>query len=767
MLYDLNVTPLDQELIASLNDFLPEKIYDFHLHFYRAEHYSRDSRKAVFPPRLDAAEWKRGLARLSIFDRKTVAGLVFGLPSPDGDRPQINRYIREQVNLMNDPRSRCLLLVAPEDSPEDVGAALRSGAYNGIKVYHIYADRPDTFNATIPEYAPEWMWEILNETGGVLLLHMVLPKAIADGRNQRDIIRLCEAYPRVQLVMAHAARCFNHRHSLEGLASVAHLPNVWIDTSAVCEAESFANALRVLGPQRILWGSDYPVSEFRGRCVTVGDAFLWHHPAEGQEQENAKMSLIMIESLLALREAMEGFGATSKDLNDIFWNNAHRCLRIPNEETPSISGERSWAAAREVISCGTGLLSKRAESFLTPEWPTYFSKASGCRVWDTNGRMFTDFVGGVGAVLLGYGDRDVNRAVSRRLAQGSYCSLLVEEEVELAQRLIELHPDMGKVRYARGGGEAMTLAVRTARAAAGKSGIAFCGYHGWHDWYLAANLNKTEQERPVPGLNPLGVPAELEGTSTAFHYNDIESLQIACDAHNGNLAAIVMEPLRSQQPTADFLAAIHAAAERAGALLVVDEVTSGMRYGFPGISSSLGLKADLLVYAKAISNGIPFGVVLGKQAVMERAEPSFISSSYWTDGLGAAAALAVLDKMQRENTQKAVWRKGEGFIKTLSDLADEFPTLQLGISGLPVAPMLSYAGGELGPVVKMRLIEEMLTRGFLLGTVIYLMAAHEDSDLERFLEAFGESLSIVAAEWDRGALNGLKTRASTTIGRLA
>lgn len=477
------------------------------------------------------------------------------------------------------------------------------------------------------------------------------------------------------------------------------------------------------------------------------------------------MTKVGIESLLALKEALEGFGATQSDLEDIFWNNALRCLGI--SEQPSKTGASAWQRGREVISCGTGLLSKRAESFLTPEWPAYFSKASGCRVWDADGRMFLDFVGGIGAVILGYADEEINRAVARRLAQGSYCSLLAQEEVELAQLLLELHPGMGKVRYARGGGEAMGLAVRIARAATNKSGIAFCGYHGWQDWYLAANIGFEADGRPVPGLNPLGVPRELKGTSVPFVYNDIESLERAVGQLGDNLAALVMEPLRSQQPTPEFLKAIHALVKDKSALLVVDEVSSGMRCGFPGIASRLGLQADLLVYAKAISNGIPFGVVVGKREVMESAEASFISSSYWTDGLGSAAALAVLKKIQRENIQQQLQKKGDRLMIELQRIAKKYPSLKISLTGMSVMPRFHFDLAEKTEVVKMRLTEEMLGRGFLFSGLIYLMHAHTEEDIHAMLEALDASLKVVEDELAGGLLDSIQTLQTVSIGRLA
>lgn len=768
-MFDPEFLDSDKKLSSTLADFLPEKIYDFHLHFYREDHYSRRSWARAFPvEELNQTSWRNSFFQLVGRSDKTLAGLAYGVVGKDSLQDRINPFIQQQTADAQCPWSRCLYLAAPHDNQEKTAHALLSGAFSGLKVYHVYADRPDTFNATIPEYAPEWMWELLNEVRGVMLLHIVRPEAIADQTNQRDIKRLCAKYPRVQLVLAHVARSFSHRHALRGLPAIADLPNIWVDTSAVCEAQSFLAAFKILGPKRILYGSDYPVSVFRGRCVTMSDTFHWHYSNPTQAEEKQAMTHVGIESLLALREAAEEFGATQDDLKEIFWDNALRCLNIPSQniEKSPLTGAAAWQRSREVISCGTGLLSKRAESFLTPQWPTYFSKAQGCRIWDADGRLFKDFVGGVGAVFLGYADPEVNRAVSRRLNQGNYCSLLAREEVELAEHLLHLHPSMTRLRYARGGGEAMSVAVRIARAAKGKSGVAFCGYHGWQDWYLAANLPHSGLTQSIPGLNPQGVPRELAGTAHAFAFNQVESLRKACHKLGDNLAAIVMEPMRAEIPTPEFLAAVHEIKQKQNLLLVIDEVTSGLRYGFPGVSAQLGWQADLLVYAKAMSNGIPFGVVLGTEPAMQGGEASFISSSYWTDGLGPAAALAVLTKMQRESIFSRVWRKGEHFINELRRLAAQYPTMQLTISGSPTSPALDWGPSDLALSVKKRVIEAMLAQNILLGSIIYLMDSHTDEDITSFLTAFQQALDRVSEEKSAGRLS-VVTEQPTTIGRLA
>jgi glutamate-1-semialdehyde 2,1-aminomutase len=160
------------------------------------------------------------------------------------------------------------------------------------------------------------------------MLHLVRDEAIADPENQRQLRRLCRAYPNMRLVLAHIARSFNYRNARNGLKAIADLDHVVLDTSAICEAEAFRPALKVLGPQRILWGSDFPVSEARGRCVTTGSGFYWLHPETSLQQglPFERMTLIGIESLLALREACEDCGLTHADLQDIFCKNALRLL---------------------------------------------------------------------------------------------------------------------------------------------------------------------------------------------------------------------------------------------------------------------------------------------------------------------------------------------------------------------------------------------------------------------------------------------------------
>ncbi len=762
MKYAETLGQTDLELARSnLGGFVPHEVYDIHAHIYDPGHFAPSAWRFLEDVgNLGCGEHRGALQRY--MPSQTIHGLYFGLPHQTAERRVENAWVANEVKRSGTAQSTALLLVAPQDEQNWVATELRSSRYCGCKVYHCYSERPDTMYAQITEFAPEWMWELLHEVRGLLMLHLVRDGAIADAGNQQELRRLCRAYPKVKLVLAHVARSFNYRNARNGLHAIADLENAVVDTSAICEADAFRAALETLGPRRILWGSDFPISETHGRCVTTGSRFHWLHPESNTSKDLSAathgMTLVGIESLLSLREACEDAGLTQGDLDDLFLRNAVRLLSLPSSKEVSNSemeGPTLWRRAQEVISCGTGLLSKRAEKFDAAEWPAYFSRCSGCQVWDLSGRRYLDFAGGIGAVLLGYRDPDVTAAIKRRLALGTYCSLVSPQEVELAEHLLALHPWAGKVRYARGGGEAMAIAVRIARAATGRSGVAFCGYHGWHDWYLAANLGENDalNGHLLPGLDPLGVPRELDGTSVPFRYNDVHSLDAALHKLDANLAAVVMEPMRSQMPKDDFVVKAAERCRAAGAVFIVDEVTSGLRYGFPGALSRLGIESDLVVYAKAMSNGFPFGVVIGRDEFMQPSEASFISSSYWTDGVGPAAALAVLKKVQRLRVHEIVWERGVRFQESLKSIAARHPSCRLIVGGMPATPTISFDLGALAPHAHQFIVRKMCQHGFLTSSVFYLMLAHEQEFIDQLLHALEQVLNDLQQLIDAGRLS--------------
>lgn len=397
-------------------------------------------------------------------------------------------------------------------------------------------------------------------------------------------------------------------------------------------------------------------------------------------------------------------------------------------------------------------MSKRPELFLPDNWPAYYSRAKGCTVWDLDGRPYTDFTScGIGCCLLGYADETVNAAVVDQIGRGSMCTLNTPDEVALADLLCEIHPWAEKVRYARAGGEAMAVAVRIARAATGRARLAFCGYHGWADWYLAANLGETDalNGHLLPGLDPAGVPASLRGTALPFRYNQIAELEAIVAAHRSDLAAIVMEPMRHDPPRDGFLEKVRALADEAGAVLIFDEITAGWRSHHGGIHLRLGVAPDMAVFAKSISNGFPMAAIIGRGTVMEGAQQTFVSSTYWTEAIGPAAALATIAKL-----------RGVGAVARIAEIGDrtrdgwrklgERHGLKLKVGGLPALCTFAFDQGDESRALMTLFTQQMLDHGYLSNGIFYPTCAHTAAIVDDYLRAADGVFADLAARSGRG-----------------
>ena len=404
-----------------------------------------------------------------------------------------------------------------------------------------------------------------------------------------------------------------------------------------------------------------------------------------------------------------------------------------------------WQKARRLIPGGGQLLSKRPELFAPEQWPTYFSRAEGCRVWDLAGREYVDMQMSVGQAICGYADPDIDAAVRNRIERGVTTTLNTPDEVELAELLCEIFTCAEAVRYTRSGGEALAVAIRIARAHTGRDRVAFCGYHGWSDWYLAANLvgQDTLQGHLLPGLAAEGVPKGLAGTALPFEYNHPEELQALLDQHPGEFAAIIMEPIRQYDPEPDFLPTVRRLADENGCVLIFDEVTVGFRYALGGAEEVLGVTGDMAVIAKAMSNGYAMAAVMGRRDVMDAAQRTFISSSYWTEGIGPAAALATIKKLRAVNAPEHFWRLGGRVRQGLLEAVDRHG-LAARVVGKSPLPAFTLDYGDETMAVSTLFTQEMLARGFLAGKGVPLSLAHDDAVIDRYLEAVDETFAILA-----------------------
>ena len=424
----------------------------------------------------------------------------------------------------------------------------------------------------------------------------------------------------------------------------------------------------------------------------------------------------------------------------IFLRNRH-LVRI--EGAKLCTGQKLWKRAKQVIPGGNMLLSKRPEMFLPDQWPAYFSKAKGCKVWDLDGKEYIDMsIMGIGTNTLGYGHPEVDEAVRQVISKGNMSTLNCPEEVYLAEKLIELHPWADMARFARSGGEANARAIRIARAATGKDKVAICGYHGWHDWYLSANLgdDKSLDGHLLPGLEPEGVPGNLRGTVFPFTYNNFSQLEALVKTHD--IGIIKMEVMRNQGPQDNFLQKVRKLASNRGIVLIFDECTSGFRETYGGLHLKYGVNPDMAMFGKAMGNGYAITAVIGKREVMEAAQKTFISSTFWTERIGPTAALKTLEVMKQEKSWEFISKAGLKIRKGWRQLGKKHH-LKIVHWGIPALTGFTIESPK-ALAYQTLITQEMLGKGYLARNSIYACTDHAPDRIESYLDALDPVFRLIA-----------------------
>ncbi len=430
---------------------------------------------------------------------------------------------------------------------------------------------------------------------------------------------------------------------------------------------------------------------------------------------------------------------------ELFQDNQHL---VRNEGAILGTGQKLWKRAKKVIPGGNMLLSKRAEMFLPNFWPAYYSKAKGCRVWDLDGNEYIDMsIMGIGTNILGYAHPEVDEVVLDVVSKSNMSSLNCPEEVYLIEKLIDLHPwaEMGKL--ARTGGEANAIAIRIARAATGKDNIAICGYHGWHDWYLSVNLTEEDglSSHLLPGLGTSGVPKNLGGTVFPFQYNNFSELETLVKTKN--IGTIKMEVSRNIEPENNFLHKVRQFATENNIILIFDECTSGFRQSFGGLHKVYNVEPDIAIFGKALGNGYAITAVIGRREVMEAAQTTFISSTFWTERIGPTAALKTLEVMEKVKSWEKITETGKYIKSRWKELALKY-SLSLDLWGLPALAGFTIKSPN-SLAYKTYITQEMLSKGYLAGNSVYVCIEHTPEIISGYFEAL-EPIFKVIQECENG-----------------
>lgn len=381
-------------------------------------------------------------------------------------------------------------------------------------------------------------------------------------------------------------------------------------------------------------------------------------------------------------------------------------------------------------------------------YPLFARRAQGCRVEDVAGNQWIDYVMGWGAVLLGHARREIRDAIAAEIDSGSVVSLPHTLELQVAAMLAETIPCAEMTLFGKNGSDVCTAAVRMARVFTGRPKVLFSGYSGWQEPFAASF---------EPALLQAGHPP----TAFRFPAHDLRSACGLLDEHEGEVAAVVVEPAAQvegvdgpvREADADFLRSLADLCRRHGALLVFDEILTGFRYPKGSVQKATGVTPDLACFGKALSSGMPLSVLVGRRDVMSESirrifyHPTFKGEAY--SFAAAAAALRIYGSEDVPAQVAAFGRRLQQEVAAASRMA--------GVDGGLVGPpfRMVYRFGELDPnrraLMRTLLEQELLKRGVMVFRGFMLpSAAHGQIELEQTAEAFEAALRVVRDASDSG-----------------
>jgi glutamate-1-semialdehyde 2,1-aminomutase len=368
--------------------------------------------------------------------------------------------------------------------------------------------------------------------------------------------------------------------------------------------------------------------------------------------------------------------------------------------------------------------------------PAFIERGEGCRLWDVDGNSYIDYLLALGPITLGYADPAVDEAIKRQLRKGIVFSQPSPLEVELAEVIVDIVPSAELVRFVKNGSDATSAAVRLARAYTGRDVVLSCGYHGMQDWYIGSSENN------------LGVPQAVQDLIETFPFNDIAALEAALDRHDGAVAAVIMEPLRTEEPLPGYLAKVRELTTKRGVVLIFDEVVTGFRVALGGAQSRYGVTPDLTALGKGMANGMPLSAVVGRAEIMQLADQgAFISLTFGGETLSLAAALATIEELKRRDVFRHTWALGERLQRGMQDAVERTSAGDIAkVAGTQIMPALFFkaCGNATANDVLSLFQQELAARGVLFLGVNYLCASHTEDDIDYTIGVFTEALHEVS-----------------------
>jgi glutamate-1-semialdehyde aminotransferase len=394
-----------------------------------------------------------------------------------------------------------------------------------------------------------------------------------------------------------------------------------------------------------------------------------------------------------------------------------------------------YERAKKVIASGTNTFSRAPGVFPDGVAPKFLARQFGSHVWDVDDNEYIDMVMGCGPVTIGHNHPAINDAIKKQMEDGILFSMLNPLEVEVAEKLVDCIPCAEMVKFSKNGSDVCAASIKLARHVTGNDMIFCWGYHGFADWYISTTDRNS------------GIPQAVKDLTKLFEYNDLDGLKKMFKSYKGNVAAVIMEPVIAEKPKDDFLNEVKKLAHENGALLIFDEMISGFRFAMGGIQEYLNVVPDLATFGKGITNGMPLGVLAGKEKYMKEFDKVFLSSTYAPEALTLAAASANIDFYKKHGVIKKLWEKGEHIEEQFGSIIEKYHVgKNVSLAGYPVRLMVNThkEDGIQDPKLATLYQQEMFRNGILcFSGVLMLSYSHAQEDLDILVQAFDETCQVI------------------------
>lgn len=382
--------------------------------------------------------------------------------------------------------------------------------------------------------------------------------------------------------------------------------------------------------------------------------------------------------------------------------------------------------------------------------PKLIARAQGAYCWDADGNRFLDWAMGNRVFILGHGNPVVNDAVKRQIDLGLNFTRPGVLEAELAEFLTDFFPVAEMVKFGKNGSDVTSAAVKLARAATGRKLIAYCADHPFFsvgDWFIGTTQMAA------------GVPAEVAALTLRFPYNDLEAIERLFAENPGQIAGLILEPVKNDEPLPGYLEGLRAIADREGAVLIFDEMIAGLRFDLRGAHHRYGVYPDLATFGKAIANGYSFSLLAGRRDILElgglehdRERVFLLSQTHSSETVGLAACRATLEECERIDVTAHVWDVGGRLVRGVRELAAEEGVADLvRVVGFDCNPQIlcTTPEGAYWPALHTSFHEAVIAEGVLIPWTT-VTAAHGEAELDLTFEALRAGARRVRAAVDSG-----------------